>query len=354
MSRPKFGQQQLSSTVSNSVVVLEGATKTWSLESGKTVEGSLGYIDPENFGHVEIHPENLRLQGDVSLSSVIDIVNTVKKHGVRDELIVVQQDDRILILDGSRRFFCANLHKKRIPVWKFKNNEISVEDARQISRLSFTAKSMSWREEGSSLVKQLKAYGFVATRENLGECLIVAEEKLGINKKKLSTTRRHLASAILPKELVSLFINRDSLSSGYYKNLIPISTGLKSDEAVIALSEKVKVAINECKLIRPTDPSLTEGFMDLEPSETSDLVSIYRQEVDNYNEQVLETIKTVLSQSKSDTPANYSRNISGSSSDRTVKIVQKKARSKVSIDISKASDSDLKKIEDFFNTLLNE
>ncbi|MCE0491075.1 ParB/RepB/Spo0J family partition protein [Pantoea sp. Mb-10] len=184
-----------------------GHAQTFILSTGKRALFTLQHIaakDIEAQTYV-VMETNGRDQSGLTPESLRDIIRTIKLQQFFPA-IGVKRDNRIEILDGSRRRAAA-LHCKTGLDVLVTESAISAEEARRLAQDIQTAREHNLREVGMRLMS-LKESG-MSQKE-------IAENQ-GLSQAKVT---RALQAASVPLALVSVFPNHSELSYPDYKTLL--------------------------------------------------------------------------------------------------------------------------------------
>lgn len=141
--KKKATKSQLDSLLSAEPKDHNNATKTLKMPiSGKMVTFSFKYV-PLN--KLVVAPENERIQSLLDATSVSDILPSIRLSGVDTPLVSRPSGDMHEIVDGSRRFYAAQLAElDQLPIW---HGEIPDEDIAAMSALGNQNKPISYYEK---------------------------------------------------------------------------------------------------------------------------------------------------------------------------------------------------------------
>lgn len=205
--------------------------QTFTLASGRKIVFILKNIAAENVETETFVNQETNGRDQLSLTpeSLKDITRTI---GLQQffPAIGVQNDDRVEILDGSRRRAAAIISHASLNVLITQAN-ISVEEARQLANDIQTAKEHNIREIGLQLLK-IKESG-LSQKE-------IAETR-GLSQAKVT---RALQAASVPEEYITLFPVPSELSYNDFKQLLSIHElllehGVDYIEVVLGLEERL-------------------------------------------------------------------------------------------------------------------
>jgi len=178
---------------------------------------------------------NGRDQLALTKESLKSIIKTIKFQQFF-ACIGVQKEERIEILDGSRRRASAIIVHTGLDVM-VTNEHLSAEEARQLAKDIQTAKEHNLREIGLRLLG-LKESGL--NQKDIAETEGMSQAKV----------TRAMQAAAVPQELILLFPVQSELSFSDYKSLLEISENLSikdisSQQLVESLSEELDVIISD-------------------------------------------------------------------------------------------------------------
>lgn len=208
---------------------------------------------------------NGRDQAALTPESLVDITRTISLQQFFPA-IGVRQNDKIEILDGSRRRAAALLCDVGLTVL-VTDSEISSDDARQLASDIQTAKEHNLREVGLRLL-QLRDKGMsqkeIALYENLSTAKVT----------------RAIQAASVPEYLISLFPVQSELSYADYKFLLKIeslvySNKLQSDEIVSEANKRIDELLNKRQI---TSDELKKVILDILKDITENLALNKKQE----------------------------------------------------------------------------
>ncbi len=155
---------------------------------------------------------NGRDQNALNREEVSDILRTIKFQQFFPA-IAVKRDGRFEILDGSRRRMAAIFGNVGLNVLYTEQN-ISIDDAKQLAKDIQTAKEHSLREVGLRLL---------LIKESMSCDNKTLAKNEGLSESKVT---RALQAASVPTELVALFPYQSTLSYADYKYLLDLSAQL--------------------------------------------------------------------------------------------------------------------------------
>ncbi|EHN6806651.1 ParB/RepB/Spo0J family partition protein [Salmonella enterica] len=260
---------------SQSVVVeasSDAVVQYFTLKSGRKVKFTritipAGEVASKTFVRQET---NGRDQSALTKDSLKDIIRTIKFQQFFD-CIGAQEDEKIEILDGSRRRAAAIEAHTGLNVMVTKE-KLTVEEARQLAKDIQTAKEHNIREIGIRLLA-LKELG-------LNQKEIAQQE--GLSQAKVT---RAIQAATVPQELISLFPVQYELSFSDYKNLSELDNRLTEksisyDELLENISVELTKIVAEESLLEDEKKSailklITKGSATLiaDPPKEKSLVS---------------------------------------------------------------------------------
>ncbi|EHA1127109.1 hypothetical protein BOO92_13875 [Vibrio navarrensis] len=176
------------------------------------------------------HPLNLRNQEALSLDAVRDIYPSIKEEGVNVEGVAVldRELNIYLLLDSSRRRYCAIAAEKDLPLWVL--SEPTPAQIMQIIKDSQKVKRWSYREEGKYFLSVKMENGFAKNEE--------LASYLGIG---IETVRKKVQAAEIADELVKVFPDQEGVPNTFYAKLAKIEKLLQRN------SYDVTSFVNELK-----------------------------------------------------------------------------------------------------------
>ncbi|MDO6409052.1 ParB family protein [Pantoea phytobeneficialis] len=210
----------------------EGHSQTFILSTGKRAQFTLERIAAKEIEErtYVVMETNGRDQAGLTPESLRDIIRTIKLQQFFPA-IGVQRDDRIEILDGSRRRAAA-LHCKTGLDVLVTDAAISAEEARRLAQDIQTAREHNLREVGMRLMA-LKDGG-------LSQKEIAQSE--GLSQAKVT---RALQAASVPADLITLFPNHSELTYPDYKSLLQAYEKLQeTGQTVEALIEAIGMDVD--------------------------------------------------------------------------------------------------------------
>ncbi|EKH9212694.1 ParB family protein [Vibrio owensii] len=159
---------------------------------------------------------NGRDQNALNREEVGDILRTIKYQQFFPA-IAVKRDGRFEILDGSRRRMAAIFGNVGLNLLYTEQN-ISMDDAKQLAKDIQTAKEHSLREVGLRLL---------LIKDNLACDNKTLAKNEGLSESKVT---RALQAASVPSELVKLFPHQSTLSYADYKYLLDLSLQFENEK----------------------------------------------------------------------------------------------------------------------------
>ena len=259
-----FSQSPLSASVDDDT---QSFKQTFILSSGKKAvfilkSISANQVETETF---VIQETNGRDQTALTPESLKDITRTFKLQQFFPA-IGVQVDERIEILDGSRRRAAAIICNAPLNVL-VTQAAITAEEARQLANDIQTAKEHNIREIGLQLLN-LKQSG-MSQKE-------IADTR-GLSQAKVT---RALQAASVPQEYVSLFPVQSELSFADFKSLLSVhelitEKGIDHLDLVLNIHDEVENLIQDN--ILPED-DLKNQIMQVIRAEAADLVKMPKKE----------------------------------------------------------------------------
>ena len=220
-----------------------GSTKTFPFADGVMVKATYVVIQSGDVeSKTKSHTLNPRNQDALTLDAVRDIYPSILNDGISQEGIAIKDREtgRYLLLDSSRRRFCAIKANKDLPLWVLE----SLTTAQAISLIKKTqdVKKWSWREEGRSFL-------MVANEHNISED---SYEEIGnIVDLSKETIRKKIQAAKIHADLIQIFPDSEGLPTKFYSKLAKIERVLINTNQVV--SEFISGAMKTIKVLDTTD-----------------------------------------------------------------------------------------------------
>lgn len=211
-------------------VSAQKTVKTYTLKSGELATAERLVIKHSEIAEkTAIHHLNPRNQEDLTIESVSDIIESIRKSGVDTEGVAVlnQETGKYELLDASRRRFCCIETGHDLPIWALK--KISNTDARALIMNTQNVKQFSKREKGLSNKVLMEEQGFT-TNEELAKHLGVSTE----------TVRTEMVAASIDKNIIDLFPACESIPNSFYPKLSKFQKQL-TDNLIQDLVKMVKL-----------------------------------------------------------------------------------------------------------------
>ncbi|WP_299006874.1 ParB family protein [uncultured Shewanella sp.] len=204
--------------------------RKFKLASGTTVEAIYELV-PANLitNKTHIHPLNPRNQDALNDTTLQDILESIAKNGVTTEIIAIRdKNEKLSIIEGSRRRFCCIKSKTDLPAWVLPD-VLTYEDIKELIQASQTSKRFSYREVGLDYLRQMEDNGFT-TNEELAKKL----------KTSVETIRKRIQAAKINKAILELFPDYEGIPNTFYTKLAKIEkTLIKSNTDVHAFCHLV-------------------------------------------------------------------------------------------------------------------
>lgn len=192
----------------------------------------------------EKHPLNPRIKEALTLDSVQELYSEILKNGVTTEGVAVKDKEtgNYLLLDSSRRRFCAINANKDLPLWVL--DSVTTAQALFLINSSQSFKKWSWREVGLGYIKAAEVEGVSAgDYEAIANIISVSKE----------TVRKKIQAAMVHQALISTFPDSEGIPSSFYAKLSKIEKALsKRSTSVIDFTKK---SLNDLKLDAEIDIS---------------------------------------------------------------------------------------------------
>ena len=214
----------------------DSLTKIFPFSGGVELKAHYEVISAEDVESKTIaHPLNIRNQAALSLHAVRDIYPSIKKEGIKVDGIAIRDNEsnRLLLIDSSRRRFCAIEAKKPLPLWVF-DDELTIAQIMSLMRTSQDVKKWSWREEGKTFI-------LVRDTKHINNINELAKE-LGIGRE---TVRKKVQAAEIDECLIDVFVDSEGIPSSFYASLAKLErTLLKASQNVQKFVKNAMTSFN--------------------------------------------------------------------------------------------------------------
>ncbi|EGQ9284240.1 hypothetical protein F7U66_00035 [Vibrio parahaemolyticus] len=162
---------------------------------------------------VKVHPLNPRHQEALTEDSLSDILPSIQESGIFMEGIAEEVNGQYLLLDSSRRLAAALIAEKDLPLWVFdEKQQLTRRQAEYITEIARKQRNLSYREEGTILVKAM------AEKPELNDISsLMAEFRYQPNQER--TVRRYVDAAVIPEDIIKLFPDSEGIPNEYYAKL---------------------------------------------------------------------------------------------------------------------------------------
>jgi ParB family chromosome partitioning protein len=190
----------------------------------------------------EKHPLNPRIKEALTLDSVQELYAEILENGVTTEGVAVKDKEtgNYLLLDSSRRRFCAIKADKDLPLWVLES--VTTAQALFLINSSQSFKKWSWREVGLNYLR-------AAEVERISKEDTEAIAKLiGVSKE---TVRKKVQAALVHQELINAFPDSEGIPSTFYAKLSKIEKELSKRS--VSVSDFIKNAMKGIKFKPDSD-----------------------------------------------------------------------------------------------------
>ena len=223
---------------------------------------------------VEVHKLNGRNQSSLTREALEDILPSIESSGILFESVAVEQNDKYLLLDSSRRFAVAKIVQCELPLWVIEEN-ISRRNAQYISDLSRLSKALSWREEGMIYVDAMENNPEITDIDNL-------LEHYNFDLKEKRSVQRRIDAARIHQNLIDLFPDPDGIPNKFYEKLKGIEKKLNKKYThgidKVITDFKSNLSLDPKKTIREKQDDVLDSLLNyFSPKSTSD--SVWVEEV---------------------------------------------------------------------------
>ncbi|MDN2483917.1 hypothetical protein [Vibrio agarivorans] len=253
--------------------------------TGRTVKAEFVVIQPEHFHKVRIHPLNPRKQEGLTEASLSDILPSIKFKGISRPGYSFFVEGKDLLADSSRRFKCADIAKKPLPLIRILEPCTDEEVQSLIDEVD-SQRQLSRYEEGLKYKDVFLALG-KSYKDTYAHFNVLPEKE--------SSVRRSIIAACMDERLYELFPDRYCISASAYEKL-----NQQTDKAMTKFSDSedpIKSWLDAANSLseKPTYKSPFSSVDDYTTSADSEFVTkaiqkalgAYRQEVLKYLDQPL-------------------------------------------------------------------
>ncbi|MGR5299183.1 hypothetical protein ACPV5U_27705 [Vibrio mediterranei] len=260
----KAGLEGDRSTNEEKMRASSGQTKTYKLNSGRTVVAKHIFVEPEDVeSKVQVHRLNKRNQKALeSKANLWDILPLVEDVGVQNEgvLVLNKETGTFDAVDCSRRRICAIYAKAGLPGWLIEE-DLTASEIKGLMDVNEVSRPISRRELGQEYLSKYRELGSFAA---LYEYFEVPESKQ-------KTFQRNVKAAAVSEDLVNLFVDPMGIPNPYYEDLAKI------ESLIVKLSPDNDTAVAEfCRSlnIQPVSYMVEQDEDDIRQiqAETLDLI----------------------------------------------------------------------------------
>lgn len=196
---------------------------TFTLRNGEKKEFEIVQIEgKENIlSRTSVPSINGRLQDELSAESMSDIYPSIESNGQTFPAIGWVSDPEsgiIDVLDGSRRRMCCYLSDRPFTIYVAKG-PLTYSQSKYIASVSRMTKSLSYREEGISLID-------VMERNNIKDVKTLAASL----DEPVTTVQHKVNAGRLSDELLSVFPNYNSMPGEMFKSLHSFAIKVEKSE----------------------------------------------------------------------------------------------------------------------------
>lgn len=218
------------------------------MPDGREVMFDLVVIKPHEIkSKTRIHDANQREESALTEDAVSDLIPSIKRSkGNFLPAVGVRASDGIIeLMDGRRRswacYYADSDFRVLIP-----REDITEEEALYIADISLLSKALSYREQGTSLIKIMEKNGFEQVSD-----LVIHLHSANYTKSEHEIIRLKVRAAQLPEELLQEIPDYNSLSVSDYKNIRRVYD---------SVSKSVKSIEEFIKFVEPDMKSAKEQF----------------------------------------------------------------------------------------------
>lgn len=249
-----------------------GQTKTYKLNSGRTVVAKHIFVEPEDVeSKVKVHRLNKRNQKALeSKANLWDILPLVEDVGVQNEgvLVLNKETGTFDAVDCSRRRICAIYAKAGLPGWLIEE-DLTDSEINGLMDVNEVSRPISRRELGQEYLPKYRELGSFAALFKYYE----------VPEKKQKTFQRNVKAAAVSENLVNLFVDPMGIPNPFYEKLA------KYESQIVELNPDSDTAVADfCRSLNIS----TDSYM-AEPEE---------EDIREIQEKTLDLIKQKLDESQ--------------------------------------------------------
>lgn len=218
---------------------LQKVKKIFTFSDGRKVEAEHTIISESKVEiNTIVHPMNPRNQIALDKDAVRDILDQIRNRGVDKEGVAIQEGEKYLIIEGSRRRYCCIETHQDFPLWVV-HEKLTTKEIYEIINASQSSKKFSYRELGTQYLKQMQEFNFV-TNESFAEYLNTSTE----------TVRKRIQAAKIDNNLINIFPDAEGIPNSFYSRLARVEKILKKQNIDLdSILNKIKKEIQFDKSI---------------------------------------------------------------------------------------------------------